>query len=53
MGITFHSQPVYDAKYTKTKVKAFNGVVHTTFWGDKNLKGGVHYTCIAGIYIDV
>ena len=30
-GMKFHSQPVYDEKYIKTKVKTFNKVVHTIF----------------------
>ena len=25
----FHSQPIYDDKYIKTKVKTFNGVIHS------------------------
>ena len=27
----FHSKPVYDEKYIRTKVKTFNGVVNTIF----------------------
>ena len=27
----FDSKLVYDDKYTKTKVKSFNGVIHTNF----------------------
>ena len=37
LNIKFHSMPVYDEKYIKTKVKEFNGVVNVTqggpFWG--------------------
>ena len=51
-GIKFHSNPVYDKKYIKTKVKEFNGAVNTNFWGDKVPKEGVHYTCIAYISTD-
>ena len=29
LNIKFHSQPIYDEKYVKTKVKTFNGVIHT------------------------
>ena len=50
--IKFHSSPVYDKKYIKTKVKEFHGVVKTNFWGDKVPKEGVHYTCMACISID-
>ena len=52
LGIKFHSNPVYDENYTKTKVKIFNGVVNTIFWGDKIPKEGIHYTWVAAINID-
>ena len=52
LNIKFHSMPVYDEKYIKTKIKEFNGVVNTNFWGNKILKEGVHHTCIACISID-
>ena len=38
----FHSNPVYDEKYIKTKVKTFNGVVNKNFWNDKIPKENVH-----------
>ena len=44
--------PVYDEKYIKAKIKKFNGVVNTNFWGDKLPKEGMHYTCMACISID-
>ena len=31
----FHSTPVYGDKYTKAKVKAFNGVVNAKFRNDE------------------
>ena len=37
IGIQFYSNPFYDEKYMKTKVKTFNGVVNTSF-SDKNFK---------------
>ena len=52
LNIKFHSMPVYDEKYIKTKVKEFNGVVNTNFLRDKVPKKGMHYTCIACISID-
>ena len=52
LNIKFHSMPVYDEKYIKAKVKEFNGVVNTNFWGDKIPKEGVHHTCMACIGID-
>ena len=43
----FHSNPVYDKKHIKSKVKEFNGVVNTNFWGHKIAKEGVYHTFIA------
>ena len=31
LNIKFNNQPIYDEKYIKTKVKAFNEVVNTIF----------------------
>ena len=50
--IKFHSNPVYDKKYIKAKVKSFNGLINTNFLGNEVPKEGVHYTCIACIDID-
>ena len=52
LNIKFHSMPVYDEKYIKSKVKEFNGVVKTNFLGDEIPKENMHYTCIACITID-
>ena len=49
LNINFHSMPVCDEKYTKAKVREFNGVVKTNFLGDEVPKEKVHYTCIACI----
>ena len=46
LNIKFHSMLVYDKKYIKTKVKEFNGVVNTNFWGNKVPNKGLHYTCV-------
>ena len=48
----FHSNPVYDEKYIKAKVKKFNGVVNTNILGNEVSKEGVPYTCIACINFD-
>ena len=45
LNMKFHNMPVYDEKYMKTKVKEFNGVGNTNFWGDKVPKEGVHHIC--------
>ena len=33
--IKFHSNPVYDEKYIKAKIKEFNGVVNINFLGNE------------------
>ena len=52
LNIKFHSMSVYDEKYVKAKVKEFNDVVNTNFWGDKVPKEGVCHICIACKSID-
>ena len=52
LNIKFHSMSVYDEKYIKAKIKEFNGVDNTNFWGNKIRKEGVHHTCIDCISID-
>ena len=38
LNIKFHSQPIYDEKYIKTKVKAINGIINTAFSDNEILK---------------
>ena len=52
LGIKFHSQSIYDDKYIRTKVKAFNGVTNTVFSDNEIPKERNHYICIAAICID-
>ena len=54
LNVKFHSQPIYDDKYTKTvkKVKTFNNMINTLFSGDEIPKETIHYVCIAAICID-
>ena len=52
LNIKFHSQPIYDEKYIKTKVKTFNNVINTVFSNNEIPKERNHYTCIAVINID-
>ena len=52
LGIKFHSEPVYEYKYLKAKVREFDGVIKTNFLGNDMLKENMHYTCIACITID-
>ena len=52
LSIKFHSQPVYEYKYLKAKVREFDGVIKTNFLGNDMPKENMHYTCIACITID-
>ena len=52
LGIKFHSEPVYEYKYLKAKVREFDGVIKTNFLGNDIPKENMHYTCIACITID-
>ena len=48
----FHSQPVYDEKYRKTKVKRFIDMTNTLLSDNEIPKERNHYICIAAICID-
>ena len=52
LGINFYSEPVYEYKYLKAKVREFDGVIKTNFLGNDMPKENIHYTCIACITID-
>ena len=52
LGIKFHSEPVYEYKYLKAKVRKFDGVIKTNFLGNGMPKENMCYTCIACITID-
>ena len=52
LNVKFHSQPIYDDKYAKTKVKTFNNTINTLLSGDEIPKERIHYVCIAAIYIN-
>ena len=47
VGIKLHSELVYEYKYLKTKVREFDGVIKTIFWGKDMPTENIHYTCIA------
>ena len=51
LGIKFHSEPIYDKKYIKAKVREFDGIIKTNFLGNKIPKENMHYTCIACVTI--
>ena len=52
LGINFHSEPVYEYRYLKAKVREFDGAIKTNFLGNDMLKENMHYTCITCITID-
>ena len=47
VSIKFHSEPVYDQTYIKTKVREFDGKIKTNFLGNDVPKENMHYACIA------
>ena len=52
LNIKFHSMPIYDEKYIKSKIEEFNGAVNTNFWSDAVQKQGMHCTFIACVSTD-
>ena len=52
LGIEFHSEPVYEYRYLKDKVREFDRMITTNFLGNDIPKESIHYTCIACIIID-
>ena len=52
LNIKFHSQPIYENKYVKAKVREFDSDIKTNFLGNDLPKENTYYTCIAGITID-
>ena len=47
-----HSEPIYDDKYIKTKIKTFSSMINTLFSGNEIPKERNQYICIAVICID-
>ena len=52
VGIIFYSEPVYEYKYLKAKVREFDGIIRTNFLGNGIPKKNMHYTCITCITVD-
>ena len=52
LSIKFHSEPVYESRYLKAKVREFDGVIKTNVLGNDVPKENMHYTCLACITID-
>ena len=51
LNIKFHIKPVCKQNYLKAKVREFDGLIKTKFWGNNVPKEIMHYTCIAYITI--
>ena len=52
LKIKFHSQPIYENKYLKAKVRDYNGNIKTNFLGNNVPEENTYYTCIACITLD-
>ena len=52
LSVKFYSDPIYDDKYIKFKVKTFSEVVNTLFTGNNIPKERIEYICILVISID-
>ena len=52
LGIKFHSEPVYEYKYLKAKVRESDGVIKTNFLCNGMPKENMYYSCIGCITID-
>ena len=52
LNIKFHSQPIYENKYLKAKVREFDGDIKTNFLNNGLPKENTYYACIACITID-
>ena len=52
LGIKFHSKPIYQNKYLKTKVREYDDAVKTNFLPNGIPKENMHYTCMVCITID-
>ena len=52
LDIKFHSEPAYEYKYLKAKVREFDGMIKTNFLGNDIPKENMHYSCIPCITID-
>ena len=52
LSTKFNSEPIYENKYLKAKVREFNGNIKTNFLGNNLPKENTYYTCIAFITVD-
>ena len=52
LGVKFYSDPIYDDKYIKVKVKTFSELTNTLFNGNNIPKQRIEYVCIPVISVD-
>ena len=52
LNVNFLSQPIYDDKFIKSKVKTFNNTILTLFSGNEIPNERIHYVCISAICVD-
>ena len=52
LGIKYHSEPVYEYKYLRVKVREIDGVIKANILGNWLPRENMHYTWIACITID-
>ena len=52
LSVKFYSDPIYDDKYIKVKVKTFSEVINTLFTGNNIPKERIEYICIPVISVD-
>ena len=52
LSINFYSEPVYECKYLKAKVREFDGIIRTNFLGNGIPKENIHYSCNVCVTID-
>ena len=52
LDVKVYSEPIYDDKYIKSKVKTFSSVINTLFSGDEIPKEKIEYVCIPVFSID-
>ena len=51
LRINFNSEPVYEYRYLKAKVREFDGAIKANFLNNDMPKVNMHYTCISCITI--
>ena len=48
----FDSEPIYNEKYLKAKIKSYNGKINTSFHDNRIQREGSQFICLSVILID-